>query len=290
MLRVLAPAKLNLFLHVTGKRKDGYHLLDSLVCFADIGDELILEAADRFEFTIEGPFSSQISNEDMSANTVVKAAHLLAAATGKDLNVKITLVKNLPSGAGIGGGSADAAATLRALQEFWSVSVPEKQLHDIALNIGSDVPVCLESKSVIMQGTGDIILPAPQLPELFALLIWPGQKTPTPDVFKNRSGAFSSNASLGLFYNDTETLIDDLTSQTRNDLELSATELFPIITDALGVLRREESCIFVRMSGSGSTVFGLFKNQEELDASANSIKFSQPNWWVQPCLLNAHKN
>ncbi len=283
MLRVFAPAKLNLFLHVTGKRQDGYHLLDSLVCFADTGDELILEAADRFEFTIEGPFSSQLSNDDISENTVVKAAYLWAAATGKDLNVKITLIKNLPSGAGIGGGSADAAATLRALQEFWSVSVPEKKLHDIALNIGSDVPVCLESKSVIMQGTGDILLPAPELQELFALLIWPGQKTPTPDVFKNRSSAFSGNANLKSSYNNTETLIDDLTSQTRNDLELSATELFPIINDALNVLKREENCLFVRMSGSGSTVFGIFKNQEDLDTAAKNIRSSQPNWWVQPC-------
>ncbi len=286
MLRELAPAKLNLYLHVTGKRENGYHLLDSLVCFADIGDELIFEPSEKFELIIDGPFAFQLSGDDLSGNTVIKAAQLLAAQTKQDLNLKITLKKNLPSGAGIGGGSSDAAATLRALQKLWSVSLPDEKLHDIALQIGSDVPVCIGLHPAIMQGTGDILLPAPTLPELHALLVWPGQKTPTPDVFKNRKGIFSSNAILESSYKSAIDLTRDLKSETSNDLEISAKELYPVIGEALSVLKQDQSCLFSRMSGSGSTVFGIFENQADLAKAAHHIRSLYPNWWVQPCRLN----
>ncbi|PZP55668.1 MAG: 4-(cytidine 5'-diphospho)-2-C-methyl-D-erythritol kinase [Micavibrio aeruginosavorus] len=289
MLHVLASAKLNLFLHVTGKRHDGYHELDSLVCFADIGDELVVESADKFQFTVDGPFAPQLANNDISENTVVKAAHLLSAATNRDLNLKITLTKNLPSGAGIGGGSADAAAILRALQNFWGVSVADETLHKISLQIGSDVPVCLQSRPAVMRGTGNIILPAPSMPELHTLLIWPRQKTPTPLVFKNRESSFSEPAVLKPSYMDAASLISNLTDYTSNDLERTATKLFPVIDEAMTMLKQDRTCLFTRMSGSGSTVFGIFESQKNLEKAAKAIRSSQPDWWVQPCILNAEK-
>lgn len=292
MLRIFAPAKINLHLHVTGKREDGYHFLDSLVCFADAGDTLFFEAAQGFEFQVEGKFASDLKPHDRnssptSGNTIVRAAWLLADMLARELNVKITLQKNLPLGAGIGGGSADAAACLWGLCQFWSLNLPEDYLHNIALKIGSDVPVCLKSQPVIMQGIGDIIKPAPELPEFPVVLIWPNQHASTPEVF-NHLGLtdFSGIADFKTSYSDLKDLTADLQFKTRNDLEKSARELFPVITEVLETFKEEKDCRLIRMSGSGSMVFGIFENEDASLKAAEKIQALHPDWWVRPCWLN----
>ena len=284
MLKIFAPAKINLHLHVTGKRADGYHLLDSLVCFADIGDNLIFQKSDRTEFEITGPFGTGLDAND---NSIVKAARLLSQAVSREPRIKITLEKNLPLGAGIGGGSADAAACLWGLCQIWDLNLPEDFLQEIALKIGADVPVCLKSQPVIMRGIGEVLSPAPDLPELPAILIWPNCHAATPSVFKSLNlESFSSQADLKPVYQDTDALIADLTLKTRNDLEAPARSLYPVITDALEILQQEKDCRLARMSGSGSTVFGIFEDELSAVKAAQAIQAQHPEWWVRPCWLN----
>lgn len=292
MLRIFAPAKINLHLHVTGKREDGYHFLDSLVCFADAGDTLFFETAHGFEFHVEGKFASDLKANDRdcspaSGNTIVRAAWLLADTLARELNVKITLQKNLPLGAGIGGGSADAAACLWGLCQFWSLNLPENYLHKLALTIGADVPVCLKSQPVIMQGIGDVIKPAPELPEFPVILIWPHQHASTPEVFNNLGLVdFSGIVDFKPAYSDLKDLTADLQFKTRNDLEEPARALFPVITEALEILKAEKACRLIRMSGSGSTVLGIFENEDESLKAAEKIQALYPDWWIRPCWLN----
>ena len=180
---------------------------------------------------------------------------------------------------GLGGGSSDAAACLKACSKLWSSDIDFKPL---ALQIGSDIPVCLAAKPAIMRGIGDIILPVPPLPVLHAVLIWPGQIAPTPDVYKNlRIEKYSEE-----FLFDPNNLIDGL-KRTRNDLENSAFELFPVIQEALTVLRQNPDCLFARMSGSGSSVFGIFESKDRSIQSAEKIKAAYPDWWVRSCRFNS---
>ncbi len=292
MLKIFAPAKINLHLHVTGKKPDGYHLLDSLVCFADIGDTLYFEPARGFNFKIEGNFATHLTQNDIdsspaSGNTVVRAAWALANTLARELNVAITLQKNLPPGGGIGGGSADAAACLWGLCQFWNLNLPTDYLHNLALKIGSDVPVCMKSLPAIMQGTGDIILAAPELPEIPIVMIWPQQPASTPDVFRSlEMPKFSEAVTFKKNYEDIPQLVADLNLQTRNDLDGAAQKLFPVIGLALQNLRDNKECLLARMSGSGSTVFGIFESEEKSAEAVEAILKAHPEWWVRHGWLN----
>ena len=282
MLRVFAPAKINMHLHVTGKRPDGYHLLDSLVVFANIGDELSFESSEKFEFQVEGEFASVLQN--IADNSVTRAAKGLAEKLKRDPNVRITLQKNLPAGAGIGGGSSDAAACLKGLCKFWTVTPP---LESLALSIGSDVPICLSQHPSLMRGIGDVLLPAPELPELSAVFIWPCKPASTPEVYKNLKLQKSSEEFLfSPAYKTPNDLISDL-EQTRNDLEPPAIELFPVIREARSALKQNSDCKFARMSGSGSTVFGIFETDEKAASAAETIRQDHPDWWIRSCRLNS---
>jgi 4-diphosphocytidyl-2-C-methyl-D-erythritol kinase len=266
-----APAKVNLTLHVTGRRADGYHLLDSLVMFAALGDVVTVAAADHLSLTIDGPFSAGLTAGD--DNLVLRAARSFDVSNG----AAITLTKNLPVASGIGGGSADAAATLRALSRLWGLPSPDSAT---ILKLGADVPVCMTSELSRMRGIGDqidILGPAPQLD---ILLVNPNVTVSTAQVF---GGLVSkSNAQMAADMpnpRDTEDWVNWLLTQ-RNDLERPAQIAAPAIDDVLGSLRAQKGCALARMSGSGATCFAFFKDGARRDAAAATLRLSHPNWWI----------
>lgn len=283
MLELFARAKINLHLHVTGKREGGYHILDSLVAFTDIGDRLSFEPADDFQLKITGEFALALDN---SENSITKAARLLAQHLGREPNIHITLEKNLPLGAGIGGGSADAAACLKGLNQFWSAGLDDKTLQSLASQIGADVPVCVTGEAAVMRGIGEIITPAPSLPEIHTLLIWPDCFASTPEVYKNLGlETYSQNFNFRESYSNVGELITDL-KKTTNDLQGISTQLFPPIKEALNVLEKTPGCMFARMSGSGATVFGIFANEKATKNAAEKISAAHLDWWVKSVKLS----
>ncbi len=266
-----AAAKINLFLGITGRRPDGYHLLDSLVVFAGVADEIRATPSERLSLAIEGPFAAALTqNED---NLVLRAARALAAHANVASGAHITLIKNLPVASGIGGGSADAAATLRLLARHWNIT---SNLSDLALSLGADVPVCLASQPARMGGIGDQLAPAPALPPCGILLANPGLAVATAAVFKARRGGFSSAAVLSAAWPNVTALAADLAATT-NDLQAPAIALCPPIADVLAAIEATRDCRFARMSGSGATCFGLYDSPQA--AAAAAAQLARANWW-----------
>lgn len=266
-----AFAKVNLYLHVTGRRADGYHLLDSLAVFAAAGDRLTAEAAGELSLAIEGLFAAALEGGD---NLVLRAARRLDPARGAALR----LTKNLPVASGIGGGSADAAATLRLLSRLWKCPVPA----GAALSLGADVAVCLVSAPARMQGVGEVLLEAPRLPPFGMVLVNPGMPVATPAVFAAREGGFSPPAILPAGWADAASMARDLAT-LRNDLEPPAIRLCPPIGDVLAAIRATQGCLLARMSGSGATCFGIFASPAAAEEA--SALLAHPGWWVWggPC-------
>lgn len=277
-IRVFAPAKINLYLHVTGRRDDGYHFLDSLVAFVDVGDELILTDTGAATFRVSGPMAAALAAEAGESNLVVRAARALAAALGRPPVVGIELIKTLPVASGIGGGSADAAATLRGLCALWGVQPPPETLLAIGRRLGQDVPASLSSTPCYFRGIGDEIGPAPALPPAAVLLVNPGIALPTPDVFRARTGTFSKPAPLTPPLSNFNDLVVQLADR-RNDLTAPAVALVPEISEVLARLAQAESCALARMSGSGATCFGLFPHAAAAVAAARAIRADHPRWW-----------
>jgi len=276
-LSIAALAKLNLYLHVIGKRDDGYHELDSLVAFATVHDTLHLTPADRLSLTVEGPFAASLSPG--SDNLVLQAAELLQTKATITSGAAMRLVKRLPLASGIGGGSADAAAALSGLIRLWGISIGEAELIDLALTLGADVPVCLHRKCVFMAGIGETLTPAPSLPETSIVLVNPSVGVSTPAVFKARHGGFSEAAPFDTAVPDTLTLAA-LLSARQNDLTAAAITLTPTITDSLNALDVQPGCTLARMSGSGATCFGLFISASDAAKAGEAIKADHPDWWV----------
>lgn len=266
-----APAKLNLYLHVVGKRADGYHRLDSLVVFTATGDTLRVEPADTLSLSIDGPFAAGLSAGD--DNLVMKAARALG--TG---GARLTLTKNLPVASGIGGGSADAAAALRLLRRHWRLDISDAQLHAIAAALGADVPVCLRAQPAFLGGIGEELTPAPPLPPVGIVLVNPGLPLPTPTVFAARSGPFSPAARFSEAPRDAASLAA-LLAERRNDLEAPAIALVPAIATVLAALRATPGCRLARLSGSGATCFGLYDTPETASHAAAALARG-PHWWV----------
>jgi 4-diphosphocytidyl-2-C-methyl-D-erythritol kinase len=309
-----APAKVNLLLHVTGRRPDGYHLLDSLAVFPAVGDQLEAMPADELTLEITGPFGGTLAAEP--DNLVLRAARALAPGKGAALK----LYKNLPVASGIGGGSADAAAALRLLAQLWGIipattssspdligrSTPYLGQHEtnkawmagsspamtgkvlgskpvrfdnlqhIAASLGADVPVCLASQAARMEGIGDILRAAPALPPCGVLLVNPGVAVPTPAVFKSRQGAFSPPATLPAGWPTAAAMAADLRA-LNNDLQAPAIALQPVIGEVLATLTALPGALLARMSGSGATCFALFATATAASAAAAAI--TPPNWW-----------
>ncbi|WP_158043977.1 4-(cytidine 5'-diphospho)-2-C-methyl-D-erythritol kinase [Skermanella pratensis] len=277
-----APAKLNLYLHVLGRRPDGYHELDSLVAFADIHDTVTVRPAERLTLEIDGPFAPALAVEAAGDNLVTRAAVLLARALGKDEpGVTITLTKRLPVASGIGGGSADAAACLRALARLWDIGGDDSRLATLAARLGADVPVCLSGTSAYFGGIGDIVDPAPPLPACAVVLVNPGTPLATPAVFKARSGPFSAPARFDGEPPADAAALARLLAGRGNDLTAPARILVPEIGDVLEALGRTPGCLLARLSGSGATCFALYADREGAEAAAAGLVSGHPGWWVR---------
>lgn len=280
-----APAKINLALHVTGQRADGYHLLDSIVAFAAHGDRLTFSVAERDSFKLGGRFGPLLSAEaeGKDGNLVLKARDLLREALkakGRSTGpVAITLEKNLPVASGIGGGSADAAATLRGLLRFWRASLPSDMLSAIGLKLGADVPMCLESRSLRARGIGEQIDRLDTMPRLALVLVNPLKAVSTPDIFRRLTDKDHPPIETLPRSAEPDGWLAFL-SGLRNDLEPPARALLPDIAEISGQLR-DVGARLVRMSGSGATCFGIFDDGEAASAAAGKLTRRRPDWYVQ---------
>ena len=271
----LCPAKINLFLHVLGRRADGYHMLDSLAVFAGCADQVTAHPDPALSLALAGPFASLLAVEP--DNLVLRAARALAAASGVAGTAALVLEKHLPVASGIGGGSADAAGALRVLAELWRVDLPEAALLDIAAGLGADVAVCLACQPARMSSVGEVLAPAPHLPRFGIALVNPGVGVATPAVFRARTGAFSQPAVLPAGWANAASMAADL-AELDNDLQAPAIALCPVIGDVLAALAATEGCLLARMSGSGATCFGLFATPQAAAQAASAI--GRPGWWA----------
>lgn len=276
-VRVEAPAKINLYLHVVGRREDGYHLLDSLMVFAGVGDVLTASAGDALTLSVDGPFAADLPNG--ADNLVLRAATLLAATAGVNSGARLRLTKRLPVASGIGGGSADAAACLKALTRLWRLDVADEALTRLALRLGADVPVCLAGRPAFVSGIGENIDPVPSLPPAWLVLANPGVAVPTASVFGRRSGPFSPPARFDAAPR-TASALAALIRNRRNDLTEPAVGLAPVIGKVLAALNGLTGVLVARMSGSGATGFGLFVDEDTAETAAASLRRQQPSWWV----------
>lgn len=275
-----APAKINLALHVTRRRDDGYHDLESLIVFADLSDELTATPADTDSLTISGPFGDGLGAG--STNLVMRA---LAAFRARwpglvPEGLALHLVKNLPVAAGIGGGSADAAAALRLLAHMSGRDLPLSELSDLAAGLGADVPACLISRPLVARGVGEILAPLADFPALHIVLINPLVPVATADIFRRLNAhdnyplpalpnPLTRPAQLGLWL-----------AETRNDLQPPAIKLVPVMGEIIDTLAETPGCILARMSGSGATVFGLFGTEGQAHEAAQIMRRHNPHHWV----------
>ena len=277
-ITMTAPAKINLYLHVTGKRDDGYHLLDSLVAFAGVHDIITIVAANQLTLINQGPFGEGLPTT--ADNLVIRAAEQLRNLTGIIDGAQITLTKNLPIASGIGGGSADAAAAIKGLVRHWGIHPGHHDLSGLALGLGADVPICLYGQAAFIGGIGERIEPVYGLPEAPMVLVNPGVGVSTPSIFKARKASFSSAHWINDTPSSFDELIELLTDNRGNDLMEPAIQTEPIIGDVLKQIELTRGCQLARMSGSGATCFGFYNTQVEADMAASEIKNTHPEWWV----------
>jgi 4-diphosphocytidyl-2-C-methyl-D-erythritol kinase len=276
-IKEFAPAKINLWLHVLGRRPDGLHELDSLVAFLDYGDRIAIEPAHELSLSITGPFAGRLAEE--RRNLALTAAKAVAAAAGREPRLHISLEKYLPVAGGIGGGSADAAAVIRGLARFWKLDWPIEARIELAATLGADVPVCLEGRPAVVRGIGEKLSYLPRFPAVPGLLVNPGIGIRTEEVFRRRAGPFSTPAPFPSDLAETESLFR-LISDKRNDLYPPALALAPVVSEVLAEIEALEGCRIARMSGSGSTCFALFETPGLAERAAHRIEAHHPDWWV----------
>lgn len=275
MSSFLAPAKINLALHVTGRREDGYHLIETLAVFTRFGDRVTVASSERDEFRVIGPYRDGVPLD--SGNLVLKARDAFRTAFQGGTSLSIILEKNLPPSSGVGGGSSDAAAALRALMRHHDADISQERLLQIALPLGADLPMCLAARPLVARGIGEKIEILPDFPSLPMVLVNPGVAVSTPAVF--RALLKRDNAPLpSQPPRDPEQLFAWL-KQTRNDLEAPACSLAPMISDLLRALE-DAGAWFARMSGSGATCFGLFGTMDEAQNGARQIRERHPRWFA----------
>ncbi|TMV84195.1 4-(cytidine 5'-diphospho)-2-C-methyl-D-erythritol kinase [Thioclava sp. BHET1] len=273
MAEALAPAKVNLTLHVTGQRADGYHLLDSLVVFAATGDRLSVEPDAQLGLTITGPRGTGLAADDR--NLVLRAAALLQPEP--EQGARITLEKYLPVASGIGGGSSDAATALRLLAALWHRDIPGVEA---AMRLGADLPVCLAARPSRMAGVGERLSPVPEIPPAWLVLVNPGVAVSTPAIFRAlRRRDNPPMPEVLPQWPDAQALAAWLATQ-RNDMEPAARAEAPVIDSALAALGAQRGCLLARMSGSGATCFGLFGEERRAAEAAAAIAADWPGWWV----------
>ena len=288
VVREIAPAKVNLFLHVVGKRPDGYHLLESLIAFASDGDIVTARPAEDLSLTITGTFAGPLQTE--TDNLVLRAARALGSILDVAPRVSLTLNKALPVAAGVGGGSADAAATIRALCRLWGQQPEDSLLLEIATRLGADVPVCLRSQTAYVSGIGERIQALGLWPAIPAILVNPNVPLSTAAVFKARTGPFSApdacdQRRLERVGRSSEVI--GLLRTLRNDLDAPARRIEPAVAGVLGALQTQDRIALARMSGSGATCFGLFEDDAARDAAARHLAMEYPEWWILPTRLGS---
>ena len=286
LVRELAPAKINLFLHVGGLRPDRLHDLASLFVFAGVGDIIEAKPAEALSLSVTGPFAPALAPFPVADNLVLKAAKALQAEAGIDAGAAIILDKRLPVAAGIGGGSADAAAALRALSRLWRLDIPRTRMNEIAFSLGADIPACLAERPVRVSGAGERLAPGPALPPLWVALVNPRVETPTGPIFRAFDGA---NPAPPAPVDPVPTqlsgygAIADLMAASRNDLEPPAVALVPLVGAATAFLGRQPGAMAARMSGSGATAFALFASPEGAARAARAA--TARGWWAASAKL-----
>ncbi len=276
-VRMLAPAKINLALHVTEQRADGYHLLETIAVFTRFGDVIEAALSPADEFSVSGPMANGL--EDGKGNLVTKALQLFRLETGFEGHVSLKLEKRLPLASGIGGGSSDAAATLKALRSLSGLDISDQQLAVMGSRLGADVAMCVHACPLIAKGIGDEISVLPDFPALHLVLANPGEEISTPEVFralKNRSNPAMAALPPAPGFED----ICRWLGETRNDLMAPAIALVPGVGDVIRLLD-ESGAAFSRMSGSGATCFGLFPDEQSAVAAAQKIRDVKPGWFVE---------
>ncbi len=281
----LAPAKINLALHVGAERPDGYHNLESLVVFAAVADVVTARPArDAAVITLDvgGPFAASLEEAtNATENLVLRASDVLAVHAGQRAKaVHLSLTKRIPVAAGLGGGSADAAATLRLLNRIWNLGLKPEALSDIGVTLGADVPMCLASEPLVARGIGEKLTPAKGIPALAVVLANPGISMPTAAVFAGLGKEERTPLpALPARFKTTLDLVFWL-RQTRNDLIDPARVVTRTAVAAAKALADDRDCLFARMSGSGATAFGIFINQAAAERAAERLSAAKPHWWV----------
>jgi 4-diphosphocytidyl-2-C-methyl-D-erythritol kinase len=276
----LAPAKVNLALHVTHRREDGYHDLESLVVFAEVADELEAVPASTDTLSIDGPFAGALGAGETNLVSRAVAAFRARWPDAVDTGLALRLTKNLPVAAGIGGGSADAAAALRLMASLSNRSIGLAELADMAAGLGADVPACLVSTPLVARGVGEVLAPLPEFPACHIVLVNPMIPLATADVFRRLRAhdnyplpelpsPLTRPAQLGIWL-----------AETRNDLQPPAVKLVPVIGDIVEQLAETQGCMLARMSGSGATVFGLFGSEGQAHQAAQVMRAAHPDHWV----------
>lgn len=274
---LLAPAKINLFLHVTGKRDDGYHTLDSLIVFGEIGDLLTARPGKGLSLHIDGP-QSQILNADAAENLIIRAARAVQAHSGSVPGVEFRLTKELPVASGIGGGSSDAASAIRLLEKIWPVRYTREERDALLVDLGADVPMCYAARPALARGIGEVLTPIDMLPDMAVVLANPGIGVATGAIFKKLAGFAPSVEGV-----DAADSFDGLISMLErygNSLEAPAIECAPVIRDVITAIADLPGCGLARMSGSGATCFGLFPTQGQASAATEQLRSQYPDWWV----------
>lgn len=282
MDRENAPAKINLALAVTGKRDDGYHLIETFVVFTELGDRLTAEPTDADGFVISGPYGDQLASPDLRANLVLQARDLLRTkmtANGEAApSVCLTLEKNLPVASGIGGGSADAAAALRLLARHWKTHLTDSEIAELGLKLGADVPMCLRSQPLMARGIGETLEDRPLAEPLYLVLANPGVAVSTPVIFKLLSCAFNPPLPHLSEAPDRQSMAKWI-GTARNDLAAPARSMAPEINSCLNALERSGARAFA-MSGSGATCFGLYPDFETAQQAAIALSGYHPDWFI----------
>ncbi|WP_339913243.1 4-(cytidine 5'-diphospho)-2-C-methyl-D-erythritol kinase [uncultured Brevundimonas sp.] len=281
----LAPAKVNLFLHVGPVDGDGYHPLASLVAFADLGDRLSVEPGEALALRVTGPFAAGLADE--ADNLVLRALRALGDVTGTGPPpLRVTLDKHLPLAAGLGGGSADAGAALRLARRALDLDLDDAALTQIAAGIGADGPMCLFARPVWAEGRGDVLEPAPDLPSLTTVLVNPGLPSPTGAVYRGYDAGPLATADRPAPPSSwTPAAVIDWLAGQRNDLQAPAVALCPAIGTTLAAVTAAPGVRLARMSGSGGTVFGLCEDAAAARAAAAALSAAHPHWWVQATVL-----
>ena len=286
MITEIAKAKLNLTLQVLGRRSDGYHHLVSLVAFADVGDEITIDPAAPFSIETDGPFASRIDGE----NLIAKTCRLVSEAGKFGPMGRIRLTKNLPVAAGLGGGSADAAAVLRALARSMPGLGSRIDLQAIARKLGADVTVCLGQRPALMWGTGEHVANLSLLPDFWVVLANPGVPLSTADVFGALGARFLDQPVHAPALPGSFASLDDLLGKMRaegNDLQATGLRLCPAIGTVLAALSAQRHCLLASQSGSGPTCFGVFAREHDARAASLAIQTAHPAWWVRPASIDA---